>query len=93
MNKDVSNPFHNAILETLQVVVCAQMQKLDPKEQKFDHLEQTITDLAQLMGKANRDSEEEWNLTTDLPQDKPNPQIYNEISFYDGRFLKKRFNK
>jgi hypothetical protein len=45
------------------------------------------------MDKANRDSEEEWNLPRDLPRDRPNPQIYDEISFYDGRFLKKRFIK
>jgi hypothetical protein len=62
------------------------------REQRFDCLEQTITDLAQLMGFANKDREEERNLPRNLPPDRPNPIPILEIegiTFYDRRFLKK----
>lgn len=76
-------------MEALWCVVQAQKQKLD----HFDRLEQVITDLAQLKGSANRDCEEKGNLPGDLPQDRPNPSHipeFDEIPFYNGRFLKKR---
>ena len=65
-------------------------------DQKLDHSEQTIIDLARLMGNTNRDHEKKRNLLGNLPQYRPNPKHiseFNEIPFYDGRFLKKRFIK
>jgi len=62
------------------------------REQRFDCLEQTITDLAQLMGFANKDREEERNLPRNLPPNRPNPipiLEFNDITFYDRRFFKK----
>lgn len=65
-------------------------------DQKLDHSEQTIIDLARLMDNTNRDHEKERNLLGNLLQGGPNPKHiskFNEISLCDGRFLKKRFIK
>jgi len=55
-----------------------------------------ITDLARLMDNTNKNCEEEKNLLGDLPWDKlktrPIPE-FDEISFYDERFSKKKFIK
>ena len=59
-------------------------------------MEQTIVDLARLMGNVDRDREEKRNLFGDLSQGRPNPRPipeFDEIPFYDGRFSKKRFIK
>jgi len=60
----------------------------------MNRLEQTITDLTQLMGDANMNHKEERNLLGDLPRGRLNlvPIIeFDEIPFYDGRFLKKKY--
>jgi hypothetical protein len=58
-------------------------------------MEQTIMDLAHLMGNAKSDREEK-NLHGDLSQGRQNPRSisqFDEISFYNRRFLKKNFFK
>jgi len=48
------------------------------------------------MGNTNMDRKEERNLLGDLTQGRPNLRFiseFDEISFYNGRFSKKRFIK
>ena len=87
IDEDNSNPFCDVGVEALRGVVW---------EQRFDCLEQTMVYLAQLMGNVDMDREEKRNLSGDLYRGRPNPRPipeFDEIPFYDGRFLKKRFIK
>jgi hypothetical protein len=53
---------------------------IQAQEHKLDLLEQTITDLDQLMRGTHKDHEEERKVLEDLPQDKLNPRSIPEDS-------------
>jgi len=67
-----SNPLHDVGVEVFWGIVRAHEQKLDRWKQRFDLMEQTIIDLAHLMGNAKSDSEED--LHGDLSQGRQNPR-------------------
>jgi hypothetical protein len=95
MNGNSNNALHDVGVEVLWSIVRAHEQKLDHWKKRFDRMEQTIMDLAHLMGNAKSDREEK-NLHGDLSQGRQNPRSisqFDEISFYNRRFLKKNFFK
>jgi hypothetical protein len=84
MNGNSNNALHDVGVEVLWSIVRAHEQKLDHWKKRFDRMEQTIIDLAHLMGNAKSDREEK-NLHGDLSQDRQNPRSisqFDEISFY-----------